>query len=99
MLGFSPFLFTHSDRFVTLMRPPLQRHYLIYPVFIMLAACGTKTPLTLPPGHGKPPLFGGSIPETTVTTPTPQPQTDDHNKPVNGTKTRTEAETEKTETP
>lgn len=97
MLGFGAFPFAHSDRFVTLMRLPLQRHYLIYPVFIMLAACGTKTPLTLPPGQGKPPLFGvsdGATPETATAAPTPQPQADDHNKPVANTKTKTELDTE-----
>ncbi|SMB26456.1 Putative exported protein (modular protein) [Sterolibacterium denitrificans] len=97
MLGFGAFPFIHSGRSVTLMRPPLQRHYLIYPVFIMLAACGTKTPLTLPPGHGKPPLFGvsgGTAPETATAAPTSQPQADDHNKPVTDTKTKTEVDTE-----
>jgi len=51
------------------MRTPLLAFSLI-PIFL-LAGCGTKGPLTLPPGPDKPPLFGRSapIPSPVIATP------------------------------
>ena len=42
-----------------------------------LAACGTKTQLTLPPGPAKPPLLGGPI-AAQPAKPAPAPHSDDN---------------------
>ena len=46
-------------------------------LFATLAGCGTKGPLTLPPGPPGPPLFGNPSPP-----PAKKPAADDSNKPV-----------------
>lgn len=47
-------------------------------LFAMLAGCGTKGPLTLPPGPPGPPLFGNPPPPP----PAKKPAADDSNKPA-----------------
>ncbi len=72
------------------MRSPLP-----YSLFVLLAAtatlsaCGTKTPLTLPPGYVQSPLFGTSTPAQAATA-TTMPKAEvakpteavDDNKPI-----------------
>jgi predicted small lipoprotein YifL len=50
------------------MRPSLLAFSLIS--IVMLAGCGTKGPLTLPPGPDKPPLFGHPAPAPATANPT-----------------------------
>ena len=79
------------------MRSPLPCLTLL--ALAMLTACGTKTPLTLPPGHAQPPLFGTATPAKPAPTPAPTKaddarattattQTVDDNKPASGAVTQ-----------
>jgi predicted small lipoprotein YifL len=55
----------------------------IFIMLSMLSACGTKTPLTLPPGPAQPPLFGPTAQIQPATSPAAAKTADD-NKPASG---------------